>query len=199
MRKMALTVAAVLFWGSVVCAQGVVEMVLYGLSGKEREGDWRMVCGELAEKGVRVEDTDVARARVVVVYDEEVLFPKRNTKVRLRLSEVEKRIGQLVRETSTAAFDVRSVSAGGFESGYAEREVRIGVLDCKGCRYGAYTLAMRVEGVERVWVDAERSVLRFAYDPARIGRTYSTFFEPEWIVSELVKSSLRKGRVEVLD
>jgi hypothetical protein len=127
------------------------------------------------------------------------LFPKRNPKVRLKGAEVEKRLGQLVREATSAAFDLRSVSSGGFESGYRDREIRIGVLDCKGCRYGAYTLAMRVEGVERVWIDAERSVLRFSYDPGRIGRLYSGFFEGDWIVSEVVKSSLRKGRVEVVE
>jgi hypothetical protein len=174
-------------------------MVLYGLSGKEREGDWGVLCGDLVDQGVRVERTDASRARVVIAYDEGVLFPKRNTRVPLRIAEVERRIGQLVREASTAAFDVRPVSAGGFESGYVEQEVRIGVLDCKGCRYGAYTLAMRVEGVERVWIDAERSALRFAYDRGRVGRIYSAFFEPEWIVNELVKSSLRKGRVEVVE
>ncbi len=199
MRKNALMMSVGLIWAGVAFADGVVEMVLYGLSGKEREGDWRAVCEELVEKGVRVERTDAERARVVISYDEEVLFPKRNAKVRLKGAEVEKRLGQLVREATSAAFDLRSVSAGGFESGYQDREVRIGVLDCKGCRYGAYTLAMRVEGVERVWIDAERSILRYSYNPGRIGRVYSGFFEADWIVSEIVKSSLRKGRVEVVE
>ncbi len=198
MKKIGLMLFVGLFLAGAAWA-GTVEMVLYGLSGREREEDWRVLGEGLVEKGVRVESTDAERARVVIWYDEEVLFPKRSAKVRLRVSEVEKRLGQLVREASMAAFDLRSVSAGGCESGYIARELRIGVLDCKGCRYGAYTLAMRVEGVERVWVDAERAVLRFTYHPGRVGRLYSGFFEPEWIVSELVKSSLRKGRVEVLD
>jgi hypothetical protein len=199
MQKLVLMLAGWLCVEGVVLAGGTVEMMLYGLSGKEREEDWRNLGEELASRGVRVEHTDVPRSRVVMVYDEELLFPKRNPKVRLRIGEVEKRIAQLVREATTAAFDVRSLSTGGCESRYVEREVRIGVLDCKGCRYGAYTLAMRVEGVDRAWIDAERSVLRFAFDPSRVGRTYSAFFDPEWIVSELVKSSLRKGRVEVVE
>ncbi len=198
MKKIGLMLFVGLFLAGAAWA-GTVEMVLYGLSGREREEDWRVLGEGLVEKGARVESTDAERARVVIWYDEEVLFPKRSAKVRLRVSEVEKRLGQLVREASMAAFDLRSVSAGGCESGYIARELRIGVLDCKGCRYGAYTLAMRVEGVERVWVDAERAVLRFTYHPGRVERLYSGFFEPEWIVSELVKSSLRKGRVEVLD
>ncbi len=103
MKKIGLMLFVGLFLAGAAWA-GTVEMVLYGLSGREREEDWRVLGEGLVEKGVRVESTD-----------------------------------------------------------------------------------------------AERAVLRFTYHPGRVGRLYSGFFEPEWIVSELVKSSLRKGRVEVLD
>jgi hypothetical protein len=192
---------ALMLCGLVVSAVagGPIEMGLYGLSGRDREGDWAVFSEELRERGVRVESTDVMRARVVVSYEEELLFPKWNPKQRLKREEVEKRLGQVVREGSTGAFDLRPLGAGGMESGFVDAEVRIGVLDCKGCRYGAYTLLMRVEGIERVWVDAERLVVRFAYDRGRVRRIYSSFFEPDQMIRELALSALRKGRVEVLD
>lgn len=183
--------------GSPVLAGGPLAMALVGLSGDERLADWERLMPVLEEKGVRVLQTDSRGARIEIEYDQPTLFPKLNSKHRLTLEEIRHRLAQVVRESSRASFDLLPVLGAASECGQVERTLSIGVLDCKGCRYGAYSIAMKVQGVDRVWVDAEKSTLTFAYRPARVSRLYSTYFEPDILMHGLVVSALRKGRVEV--
>ncbi len=63
-------------------------------------------------------------------------------------------------------------------------EIQVGLLDCKGCRYGAYIAIAKLDGVEHATV-SESALLTAWIDPAKTNR-------------EALIEALKKGRVELV-
>ena len=46
-------------------------------------------------------------------------------------------------------------------------EIKVGLLDCKACRYAAYSVIAKIEGVERATVSSQTSTITAAIDATK--------------------------------
>ena len=134
-----------------------------GFSHPEREADFRQVMDALPELGLV--KLDIERAEVTLRYDIAKLFPKSSPDQPVPpekvLEELDKRIGN----ASTRTFSLTLQTAP--SSALTKVEIPVGLLDCKGCRYGVYLAVAKIEGVDRAnvsdagvltaWIEASKT------------------------------------------
>ena len=63
-------------------------------------------------------------------------------------------------------------------------DIKIGILDCKGCRYGVYQIVNKIDGVERVTVGVENPTVTAWIDSSKTNR-------------EAIEAALKKAQVAV--
>jgi hypothetical protein len=131
-------------------AEQTSEHSIVGLFSPDREKDLRQVMEDVPD--VKLIHVDYENARVTLKYDLKALFPNANPKKPPTNEEVEKRLNELIGQASENTFTLKADSKIPREK-LTRLEIKIGLLDCKGCRYGAYLTAMKEEGVEQATVD----------------------------------------------
>ena len=95
---------------------------------------------------------------------------------------ITKRLEDLLRVASNGTFTLVPMSTLAADK-LQKIEIQCGLLDCKGCRYGAYIAIAKLDGVERATVN-EKALLTVWIDPAKTNR-------------EALVAALKKGNVEV--
>ena len=95
------------------------------------------------------------------------------------------RLDQLIGAASTRTFALTARSTVPADK-LTKLEIPIGVLDCKGCRYAAYSAVAKLDGVERATVTATPSAVIAWVDAAKVKR-------------EALLDALKKIRVELLE
>lgn len=140
---------------------------LIGLFTPDRKDDLRELMRELPEFQLASIDTD--SAEVTIRYDLAKLFPNFNAKKPPTADEVFQRLNNLLGSASQGTFRIKPLSTVPKDK-LTRVEIKIGVLDCKACRYGAYSVVLRIDGVERATVSAQPSMVTAWIDPSKTDR-----------------------------
>jgi hypothetical protein len=155
---------------------------LIGLSAAERISDLHKTMQEVPD--IKLVSLDTADAEITLSYDLQNLFPALNPKKPAPTAEeIEKRLNDVIGAACSRTFSVRPLSVVPKDK-LARIDIAIGVLDCKACRYAAYSSVSTLDGVERAAVDMKTHVLTAWVDPAKTKR-------------EDLEAALKKARVEL--
>ena len=155
---------------------------LIGLSAPEREGDLREVMKTVPD--VALVGLDAAKAEVTLRYELEKLFPTAKPKQPTAPDKITERLNSLIGQASKNTFTVTARSTVPADK-LTKVEIPIGVLDCKGCRYAAYSAIAKLDGVERATVSAQPSAIIAWIDAAKTKR-------------EALVEALKKVRVDLV-
>lgn len=156
---------------------------LFGLSGAEREADLREVMKAVA--GVTLVSLDAAKSEVTLRFDPDKLGVGTKAKQPPAPDKVTARLDQLIGTESKRTFGILERSTVPADK-LTKVEISIGVLDCKGCRYAAYQVVAKLEGVERATVSTTPSAVIAWIDATKTKR-------------ETLEEALKKARVELLN
>lgn len=156
---------------------------LIGLSAAEREADLREVLKAVPD--VALVSLDAAKAEVTLRYELEKLFPTAKPKQPPAPEKITERINSLIGQASKNTFTVTAPSVVPADK-LTKVEIPIGVLDCKACRFAAYSAVAKLDGVERATVSATPSAVIAWIDATRTKR-------------EALEEALKKARVELLN
>ena len=155
---------------------------LIGLSAPEREGDLREVMKTVPD--VALVGLDAAKAEVTLRYELEKLFPTAKPKQPTAPDKITERLNSLIGQASKNTFSLTARSTVPADK-LTKVEIPIGVLDCKGCRYAAYSAIAKLDGVERATVSAQPSAIIAWIDAAKTKR-------------EALVEALKKVRVDLV-
>lgn len=138
-----------------------------GLSEPDRQNDFREVIRTLP--GVELVSLDLESTEATLKYDPAKLISNYNPKKPPTAEAIAKRLEELLQSAAHGTFSLKPVSTVAKDKLKAE-EIGVGVLDCKGCRYGAYIAIAKIDGVERATVSSEKSTLTAWIDPSKTNR-----------------------------
>ena len=156
---------------------------LVGLSAPEREADLREVLKSVAE--VTLVSLDAAKAEVTLRFDSDKLGIPAKAKQPPAPDKITERLNNLLGNASKNTFHLASPSAVPADK-LTKVEIPIGVLDCKACRYAAYSAVAKLDGVERATVSTAPSAVSAWIDATKTKR-------------EALEDALKKARVDVLN
>jgi len=140
---------------------------IIGLFEPSRQDDLRECVKTLPE--VELANFDYETAEVTFRYDVAKLINGYNPKKPPNAEAITKRLDELLRAASNGTFTLQppaTIPKDKLES----VAIRIGILDCKGCRYAAYLAVAKLDGVEWATVDAKTNALQIWIDPAKTKR-----------------------------
>ena len=153
-----------------------------GISDPSRVEDFRTAVKSVAE--LQLVSVDGDKATAVLRYDVSALITKPKPKpADLAPAKILEQIDNLIGKASVRTFSVTGPT-GIAEDKLTKVEFKVGLLDCKGCRYGAYIAIAKIEGVERAAVDS-------------ITRTLTAWIDPAKTNKEALEAALKKARVEL--
>ena len=153
---------------------------IIGLSEPSREQDLREQVKTMPEVEIAAFNFDTAE--VTFRYDPAKLIPGYNPKKPPAPEAITRRLEDLLRAASNGTFTLVPLSTLPTDK-LQKIEIQCGLLDCKGCRYGAYIAIAKLDGVERATVN-EKALLTAWIDPAKTNR-------------EALEAALKKGHVEL--
>jgi hypothetical protein len=154
---------------------------IIGLFSPDRQKDLRGVMEDIPE--MKLVSLDYENALVTLRYDVKEILPDFNPKKPPLEIHIEERLDKLLRAASDETFSLKPLSTVPKEK-QTRLDIEIGILDCKGCRYGAYLAAIKIPGVEQAVVRTDPSILTAWIDPAKTDRAS-------------VEAGLVKARVEL--
>ena len=154
---------------------------LVGLSAPEREADLREMMKSVAD--VTLVSLDAAKAEVTLRFELEKLFPTAKPKQPPTPDKITERLNSLLGSASKNTFNLTAQSALPADK-LTKVEIPIGMLDCKGCRYAAYSAIAKLDGVERATVSATPSAVIAWIDATKTKR-------------EVLEDALKNARVEL--
>ncbi|MFN0077267.1 MAG: heavy-metal-associated domain-containing protein [Prosthecobacter sp.] len=155
---------------------------ILGFSHEERIADFHKMIATLPE--LKLVTLDADKASATLSYDPLVLLGKPKPKPEeLAPEKILERIDNLIGKASVRTFT--ATKATGIADGkLTQVQVKVGVLDCKGCRYGAYIAIAKIEGVERASVNSD-------------SRTLTAWIDATKTNKEAIEAALKKARVEL--
>lgn len=148
-------------------AEETTKQRIFGLFSPDRQDDLRELVKTLPDLQVVSVDFDTAEA--TFKYDVAKLIPNHDPKKPPTPEAIAKRINDLLSNTSHNCFSLNLTAATPKDKLKSE-EIPIGILDCKGCRYGAYLAVAKVEGVDHATVLPGKSFVTIWIDPAKTNR-----------------------------
>lgn len=155
---------------------------IIGISDPSRVEDFRTAVKSVPE--LQLVSVDGEKASAVLRYDVAAIITKPKPKPDdLAPAKILAQIDNLVGKASVRTFTVTEPT-GFAEDKLAKVEVKVGVLDCKGCRYGAYIAIAKLDGVERATVNSTNRTLTAWIDPTKTNK-------------EALVAALKKARVEL--
>ncbi len=166
---------------SAIAADETSEHRIIGLFQPDRQDDLREVVKTMPD--VQLVKLNYDTIEATFSYDVTKLISGYNPKKPPTEEAVTKRLDELLRAASQGTFTLKPVATIPKDQMQAI-EIKVGLLDCKGCRYGAYLAIAKLDGVERATVN-EAGLLTAWIDPAKTDRT-------------ALETALKKGRVELL-
>ena len=153
---------------------------IIGLSEPSREEDLRATVKTMTE--VQLVKFDYESTETTFRYDVTTLISGYNPKKPPTEEAITKRLEDLLRAASQGTFTLKPPATIPKDT-MQKLEIKVGVLDCKGCRYGAYIVIAKLDGVERATV-TNAGLLTVWIDPAKTNR-------------EALEAALKKARVEL--
>jgi copper chaperone CopZ len=140
---------------------------IIGLCFPERQADFRRVIKEVPE--IELVDLQFDQAVATVRYDLDKLLPPGPPKkpADRGADKVLLKLNDLLRKASGGSFSFAAPSATP-EDQLARVDIKVGLLDCKGCRYAVYLAVAKIDGVERATVSAD--MLSAWIDPVKTNR-----------------------------
>jgi hypothetical protein len=166
---------------SLQAAEQTSEHSVVGLFSPDRVGDFHKTMADIPE--LHLVHLDYETARATFRYDLKALFPTMNLKKPPKDADIEQRLSRMLGDASNDTFSLKpdpQIPAGKL----TKVEIAIGILDCKGCRYGAYLLVMKEEGVVRATV---------------VDKLITAWIDPGKTNRAAIEAALKKGTVEVLE
>jgi cation transport ATPase len=161
-----------------LAADDAIVAHVHGLFQPEREQELRTLLAKLP--GVQVQHVELKTARITFTCDPAIPEFRGQTPER-QLALVNER----VREASQHTFQLQPLGDRAPET-WQEVHLRVAGLDCRGCAFAAYLVAMKVDGVQHALVSFRDGSLRAWYDAAKTSPV------------ELTKA-LRQAQVDVRD
>ncbi len=153
-----------------------------GISDPSRVEDFRTAVKSVSE--LQLVSVDGDKASAVLRYEVSAIITKPKPKpADLAPEKILEQLNNLVGKASIHTFSV-TAPTGVAEDKLTKVEFQVGVLDCKGCRYGAYLAIAKLDGVERAIVDSNTRTLTAWIDPAKTNK-------------EALEAALKKARVEL--
>jgi hypothetical protein len=141
---------------------------IMGLFEPDRQEDLRECVKTMPE--VQLANLDYETAEVTFRYDVAKLINGYNPKKPPTAEAIAKRLDELLRAASNGTFTI-AASATLPKDKLETVAIKVGILDCKGCRYGAYLAVAKIDGVERATITANAHTLTAQIDPAKTKRT----------------------------
>ena len=142
---------------------------IIGLSAPERSADLEKAMKSVTD--VQLEKLDFAKGEATFRFDMDKLFPENKGKPAPPADKIIARLNERVLNASNHSFNVTAPSALPADQ-QTKLEIKVGLLDCKACRYAAYSVIAKIEGVERanvvsqtstatinLWIDATKTNL----------------------------------------
>ena len=160
----------ILLFAVMTCLRGAEETSkhrIVGLSEPEREKDLREIVKTLPD--VELVNLDLETTEVTLKYDPAKVISNYNPKKPPTAEAIAKRLEELLNSASHGTFSLKPPSTVAKDKLKVE-EIGVGILDCKGCRYGAYIAIAKIDGVERATVSSEKGLLTAWIDPAKTNR-----------------------------
>lgn len=154
---------------------------IIGLFSPDRQDDLREVLKLVPE--FQLVKLDYDNAEVTLRYNVTKLLPNANPKKPPKEDEITQRLNNLLGTASQGTFRLKALPAVPKDK-LTRLEIKIGVLDCKACRYGAYLAVLKVEGVEFATVSAKPSMVTAWIDSGKADRA-------------ALEASLKRAGVEV--
>jgi hypothetical protein len=155
---------------------------IIGISEPARLEDFRKAVNTVP--GLELVSVDTEKASAVLRFE----LPAVITKPKPRPEDVtpQKVLEQLDNLIGKASIRTFSLTAptGTSEAALTKVDFHVGVLDCKGCRYGAYIAIAKLDGVERASVESSTRMLTAWIDPSKTTK-------------ETLEAALKKARVEL--
>jgi hypothetical protein len=139
-----------------------------GLFFAERQEDFRRVMKAVPE--IELLDLQFDKAVATVRYDLDKLIPPGPPKKPADRSteKVLAKLNDLIRKASSGSFTFAAPSATPEEQ-LARVDIKVGLLDCKGCRFAVYLAVAKIDGVDHATVSPD--TLSAWIDPAKTNRT----------------------------
>ncbi len=171
---------ALIFFTALTLHAGETTHRITGLSEPSREQDLREQMKTIP--GMELVSLNFTTTEATFRHDLDTLFPKSNPKKPPTETEVTQKLDSLLRAASRGTFTLKPLGTLP-EDKLQKIDIQLGLLDCKGCRFGAYLAIAKLDGVEHATV-SEKNQLSAFVDPAKTNR------------SALI-DALKKGRVEL--
>ena len=140
---------------------------IIGIFEPDRQEDLRECVKTMSD--VQLVNLDYETAEVTFRYDVPKLINGYNPKKPPTDEAIAKRLDELLRAASNGTFTL-SAPATIPKDKLESVAIQVGILDCKGCRYGAYLAVAKIEGVERATITADTHTLTAQFDPAKTKR-----------------------------
>jgi hypothetical protein len=181
LRLPSLITIVVSFAAGMLCAEEQTSMhCIIGVSEPSREEDLREIVKTLPD--VELVKFDGETTEATFRYDATKLISGYNPKKPPNAEDITKRLDDLLRTASKGTFTLKPLATIPKDKMQAI-EIKVGILDCKACRYGAYIVVAKLDGVERATV-TDASLLTVWIDPAKTNRS-------------ALEEALKKARVDL--
>ena len=155
---------------------------IIGISDPGRVEDFRTALKSVPE--LQLVSVDGEKASAVLRYEISAIITKPKPKpADLAPEKILEQLNNLVGKASVHTFSV-TAPTGVAEDKLVKVEFKVGILDCKGCRYGAYIVIAKLDGVERATVNSTNRTLTAWIDPAKTNK-------------DALEAALKKARVEL--
>lgn len=154
---------------------------IIGLFDPERKDDLRECVKTMPD--VQLVKLDYDTAEATFRYDVAKVIAGYNPKKPPTDEAIARHLDELLRTASNGTFTLKpgaTIPKDKLEA----IAIKVGILDCRGCRYGAYLAIAKIEGVERANINAETHTLTAWIDAAKTNRA-------------ALEDALKKARVEL--
>ena len=181
-KKIAAILCAFVFSMALRAEEQTSTVRVIGISDPSRVEDFCTAVKSVPE--LQLVSVDGDKATAVLRYEVSAIITKPKPKPEdLAPEKILEQINNLVGKASVHTFSV-TAPTGVAEDKLTKVEIKVGVLDCKGCRYGAYIVIAKLDGVERATVNSTDRTLTAWIDPAKTNK-------------EALEAALKKARVEL--
>jgi copper chaperone CopZ len=144
-----------------------IRVRIVGFCSPDRQQDLREAVMQIA--GVELAAIDYEAAEAAFRYDEALLMGSPPPKQGRPSEQILTRLDERLRGVSQGTFSARPLSSVPRDK-QTQVEFQVGVLHCKGCRYGVYQVLAKIYGVERASVDSQTGQVLAWIDPAKTDR-----------------------------
>lgn len=156
---------------------------LGGLFEPSRVDEFRKLLADEAPE-LKAEKIDFEKAEVTLRYELASLFSDGKVPKGFTAEKLREKIDQTIRGKSKGTFQLTWPSSVEPEK-QTRVDIKVGVLDCRGCRFGVYQIVAKIDGVDRATITADTHVLTVWIDPAKTNR-------------EALESALKKSQVALV-